>query len=221
MHTSIAAGRRHFRSLLVMFTLSLLVIVGCGSSKAKAPVSAITTTTPPPTTAPGSVTATATATPPPATAPSSTSTLYTSTDGVYSLIYPTGWSKQALQDPDTSSAVGLSSPDGNEVLFVFPSTSHINASDYDTVDQSFLSQAIGATNVSISSSSGTLTLPSGTWTTIDAGGTFNATTFDFTQLAIDHGIETFFIYILTPDATASENVTTVFAPMLSSFRFLK
>lgn len=219
MRSLVAAGKRHFGARLLAICVLCLLAAGCGSAKATAPK---TTATPGAPVATATVSATA-APSPAATAPATTvtNTLYTSDDGVFSLSYPAGWVKQSLTNSDTAGAVGFASPDSADLFFIFPLTSHIDAGSYATVAQSFLEQGISATNVQLASSTGTITLPSGTWTSLDGGGTISGTTYDATQLALDHGAGTFFLYILVPDASANTDVTTYFEPMLVSFKFLK
>jgi hypothetical protein len=207
MNRILMLSKLHFSKVMIFGgIISLFAIAGCGNTTAAAKPTA--------TLAPTATTA------PTATPTSAVNTLYTSTTGTYSIDYPGSWTAQPITSSATPGGVAFSPAGNGDALAVSPLTAKVPTTGYAQVAKGFLS-GLKATNVKLDSSTSTASLPSGTWTTLDGTMTVSSASYMFSELGIDHGGVTFFIYVIAPTATAQSDATTYFEPMLESFKFLK
>lgn len=144
---------------------------------------------------------------------------YTSTDGVYSIKYPSTWTPEDQNVPSTAAAVAISNPNDNDVLIVEPFTFHS-----DSTAQHILESAIKNspfTDSKVDSATTQQTYPSGTWTVATGSTKANGVEVSAHLYMMDHAGHTIVLITFAPTASASDHQTKYFDPMLQSFTFLK
>jgi hypothetical protein len=147
-------------------------------------------------------------------------TTYTSADGQYSLQYPTGWTVSVTAEPKTSGIVQFGSSGGGEQFLVEPLTVQL-VPNYPAILKNGLSKPADSQNATVDTTTTTASYPSGVWTVASgtvvlAGAPYTARLYGFV-----HRGHTVIILTLAPSSSATVDQTTYFAPMLSSFTFLK
>jgi hypothetical protein len=190
-----------------------LLLAGCGGSSSASG-------TPTPKQSP-------TATPHPPT-PATGFSLYTSTDGVYALTYPSNWSGVEENGAESGLTVqhGVSfiSPQKTDNLQLQPLNQSVAAADYGTFVQGF-AVALGATNVSPGKADPivTKTTPIGAfnWTELDGSLTLGGKDYTIRQFGTPHHGATVLVIALAPTATFSQLYNDAFKPMLASITFFK
>jgi hypothetical protein len=197
---------RSFASLLAFGGLACtLLLAACSGSASSASKAAKTDATP-----------TSEAT----TAPSTANTAFTSPDGVYALKYPDAWAPSAVTAQNTSSAMMFISADGKDMFITGPLDTQIDASNYGTLANAFLTGA-KATDIVMGSTTQSVTFGSGTWQGIQGTATFNGVASTITELGQDHNGKTFMVFTIAPTASSDVDGSTYFQPMMDSLSFLK
>lgn len=193
------------RRLLATSALTgVLFLAGCGaSSQAATP-----TATPPPT---------ATAMP---TVNPLLGQIYTSTAGGYTIRYPADWTTTALTATDVVGGATLKSADNSNIIAISPLSTPIPKSQYVQTLEGFFTGA-QATNIQVTQTVSNQTLPSGVWGIVEGTATLGGVPYKGTEFGMDHGGNTFFIFVIAPASTADADAVTYFLPMLQSFTFTK
>ena len=194
--------KRHLISLICLLTMLSVVglLSGCGASTA-------TVSTPAPTATPF-----ATATP--------AVTAYTSSDGQYSLKYPTGWMVKVTAAARTSGIVQFGDSAGNDQLSVEPLTVQA-VPNYPTLLESALSNPANFQNTKVETTTHTTSYPSGAWTVTNATTIFFGEPYVVHLYATVHRGHTVLILTYAPSSSATSDQATYLDPMLISFTFLK
>lgn len=189
-------------SLICLLTMlsGVGVLSGCAPSKATASGPA------------AAATPVATATP--------ATTTYASSDGQYSLQYPTGWMVKVSATPKTSGIVLFSSSGAVEQLQVVPFTAEV-VPDYQVLLKDALSNPTYFQNAKVDTTTTTASYPSGSWTVASATVVLTGDPYMARLYGIVHSGHTVMILTLAPSSSATTDQTTYFAPMLTSFAFLK
>ncbi len=196
--------KRPLISLICLLTMlsGVGLLSGCGPSKATASIPGATTT-------------------PVATATPATTT-YTSSDGQYSLKYPTGWMVKVLADSNTANIVQLGDTGGNHQLLVEELlTVQVASYKYPALLMDVLSDPANFKNTKVASTTSTASYPSGTWAVASATTLLLGEPYVVRLYGIAHSGHTVIIVTLAPSSSATTDQTTYFAPMFTSFTFLK
>jgi hypothetical protein len=144
---------------------------------------------------------------------------FTSSDGVYSIDYPSDWIQQSSGDVEALS-------NGTDFVAILKAPSAEPASRYPTILKSEL-DAFSATNEHVGTATKTATIGNNTWTTLSATGTVSISGVGspipstFVLYGIDHSGVTYFILTIAPTSTASHDNTSFFQPIIQTFTFLQ
>jgi hypothetical protein len=143
---------------------------------------------------------------------------YTSTDGVYSIGYPSTWTTSPLTIANTSGAAVIGSDDQTDVVIIEPFTLKSSA-PYPRVLEGGINTS-PFTNSKVDSAVTTQTYPSGIWTVANGTTEHNGTPYTARLYGTLHGDHTFVILVFAPTSSAATDQTTYFDPMLSSLTFI-
>jgi hypothetical protein len=147
-------------------------------------------------------------------------TTYTSADGQYTLQYPASWRFKLLSGPNTSGIVQFSDSSANDQLLVLPLTVHA-ANSYPALLKDGLSNPANFQNTKVEATTHTVSYPSGVWTVASATTALFGEPYTVLLYGIVHSGRTVLIETYAPSSSATGDQTTYFAPMLTSFTFLK
>lgn len=184
---------------------SVLFLAGCGNSPSPL-LSASPSTT-------QSSTTQADATQPATTALGQT---FTSTDGVYTFQYPTGWTTQAYTTSPVTNGEIVVSPDTTDYFVVLPLSEDVSA-QASTVFSSFLT-GFGGSDINATAQSD-VTVGANTWTEYVSTFTKSGTAYDAAEFSIVHNGNSVLVIGMAPHATSSDDGTKYFQPMLTSLTF--
>ena len=148
-------------------------------------------------------------------------TTYTSSDGQYSLQYPTGWTAKPLTAPNSSGAVQLGNSGGDDQLLVQPLTVRVAPTNCPTLLKDSMSNPTYFKNPKVDTTTVTASYPSGVWTVANAAVLLTGEPYVARLYCIVHSGHTVVIFTYAPSSSATTDQTTYFVPMLTSFTFLK
>jgi hypothetical protein len=194
--------KRHLASLICLFTLlsGVSLLSGCGSAKASASRPATTAT-------------------PAATATPATTT-YTSSDGQFTLQYPSRWTVKVIAEQKTSGLVVFSNGADGEQFLIEPLTVQL-VPNYPAILKDGLSKPADSQNATVDMTTSTASYPSGAWTVASGTATLASIPMTAHLYGIVHSGHTVIILTFAPSSSATTDQSTYFAPMLTSFTFLK
>ncbi|HEX9068822.1 MAG TPA: hypothetical protein VF807_08635 [Ktedonobacterales bacterium] len=165
---------------------------------------------------------TAAPTPTATTEPTATpllNTTYTSTNGVYTLIYSSKWTVKPISAPLTSGTAQLTDSTSTDLFIVEPFVVKSTAT-YPSLLKAWISKA-PFTSSTVDTTVTTKTLPNGSWTVASGKTVISSVPFTAHLYGMLHDGHTFIVMTFAPTATQGNDQTTYFDPMLSSLTFLK
>jgi hypothetical protein len=182
------------------------LLSGCGPGKATASILAATAT-------------------PVATATPATTT-YTSSDGQYSLKYPTGWTFTVTAEPNSSGAVQFSSSGANEQFEILPFTVDVPSAGNPAFYPALLKDDLSKNPTyfqdnKVDTTTSTESYPSGVWIVASATTVMTGDPYVVRMYGLVHSGHLVIVVTYAPSASATTDQTIYFAPMLTSFTFLK
>jgi hypothetical protein len=195
-------------AVIVVALIGTLFIVGKGGA---GPLAALGATATP------VGTATPTPLPPTPTVPPAPAgfTTYTAPDNTYTMAYPSDW----ISSPASTAAAFISS-DAQDYFLALDSPAQATPAQYATFVKSF-ADALGATNVKISTTSTKSTLGANSWNKESGTMTYLNKAYTIVILGTDHGSTTFFLVYFAPTGDFKTIESTDFTVMATSLVFKK
>jgi hypothetical protein len=162
---------------------------------------------------------------PVATATPATTT-YTSADSKYSLKYPTGWTFTVTAVPNSSGVVQFGNSGGVEQFVVMPFSVHVPSTANPALYPALLKDELSKNptyfqNNKVDTTTTTVSYPAGVWIEASATTVMTGDPYVVRQYGIVHSGYLLIISTFAPSASAATDQTTYFAPMLTSFTFLR